>query len=97
MAKHRTEQVYDDEMAPLVTKLIEIAEREGMPLFVTAGMVNEDGGAMACTTAIPDETGLLPGIGNRIGLCTEIVRGHVGFDTAAGMVITRHHTPQEQD
>ncbi len=89
--KHRTEQVYDDEMAPLIARLIDIAKREGIPLFVTAGMLDDDGDTMGCTTCIPDETGLLAGFSNRIGLCVGIMRGHEGFDTAAGMVITRHH------
>lgn len=94
--KHRTEVVYDSEMAPLVARLIEIAKRERIPLLVSAGMINERGGRMTCDTLVADTdapTG--PGIVNRYALCKELIRGHEGFDTAAGLWITRHHPTEE--
>lgn len=89
----QTEQVYDEEMAPLVAQLIEIAKRESIPLFVSAGMVMEDGSKGGCTTNIPSDD--FPGYTNRLTLCTGIVRGHSGFDTASAMMITRHHPTED--
>ena len=91
--RHRTERVYDEEMAPLVAQLIAIAKRENIPLFLSAGMIDSDGGAMVCTTDVGHVGALeaLAGVCNRHSICTEVVRGHAGFDTAAGLMITRHH------
>lgn len=93
---HRTEQVYDGEMFPLVAKLIEIAKRENMPLLVSAGMLGPDGEPMMCSTLIGAAKAdrFAPGIDNRYGLAHGIVRGHSGFDTAAGLIITRYHEPE---
>ncbi len=52
---HQTERAYDDEMAPLITQLIEVAKREGIPLFVSAGMLDAEGEQMGCTTLIPSD------------------------------------------
>lgn len=101
MEKHRTEQVYDDEMYPLVAKLIELAKGAGIPLFVSAGMlcvVNDDYIPTTCVTLEPPETDdepRLAGLVNRHRLCLEIVRGHSGFDTARAMTITRHYAPRD--
>ena len=91
---HDTERVYDEQMAPLVTQLINIAKASNIPLFLSAGMILRDGTAGCCTTLIgPDlpVDPLLKGVSNRLLLCSGIVRGHRGFDTAAGLVISRHH------
>lgn len=95
MSTHRTEEVYDTEMAPLITQLIEIAKREGLALFVHAGMLTPDGDALGCVTKIPGADDALKGTNNRHGLCDGIVRGHNGFDRAAGLVITRYHAEGE--
>jgi hypothetical protein len=76
MSKHRTEQVYDDEMAPLVARLIEIAKREKIPFYVLAGMLDEDGGPMGCTTSLvwgdeQPEVDLL-GLEERVAKCAFI-------------------------
>lgn len=90
--KHRTEQVHDEEMAPLVAQLIEIAKREGIPLLVSAGMLDSDGDPLLCDTMIAEsvEDCIAPGIRNRHRLCIEILRGHGGFDTACRLMITGH-------
>lgn len=101
MSKHRTEQVYDDEMSPLVAQLIAIAKREGIPLLVSAGMLcvaDGDGEdfdepiATTCDTLVytDDARALLPGIVNRYSLAKGVVRGHKGFDTACGLMISRY-------
>jgi hypothetical protein len=92
--KHRTEQVYDDEMSPLVTQLIAIARREGIPLLVSAGMLDPDGDGLMCNTLIchgRGHPGFMGGIENRLGLALGVIQGHSGFDTASALVITRHH------
>lgn len=95
MSKHRTEQVYDDEMAPLVARLIEISKREGIPLLVNAGMLDANGEPLQCITLLgrgPEGDDRLAGIDNRHGLCDGILRGDERFDRAAGLVITRFHS-----
>lgn len=97
MEKHETERVYDDEMSPLVARLIEIAKANNIPLFLSAGMLCVVDGELdptTCASMIPmDDAGdkRLDGLVNRHRLCLEIVRGHSGFDTACAMAITRHH------
>lgn len=95
MGKHRTEAAYDDEMFSLVARLIEIARREGVPLMVSAGMLDPEGEPMGCTTLVVDGADPeLAGYSNRLKLAVGVVRGHSGFDTAAGLMITRHHPPR---
>lgn len=100
-ARHRTERVYDEEMAPLVAQLIEISKREQIPLFVVAGMLDEKEEPISCHTAMvfgknrPERC--LLGLENRIGLCLGIIRGHSGFDRASGLMISRFHPPDEPD
>lgn len=101
MTKHRTEQVYDDEMSPLVAQLIAIANRENIPLFVSAGMVCEADGdgepfdtplATTCTTNVGQDgcDPRLEGMVNRHSLAFGVIRGHAGFDTACGLMISRY-------
>lgn len=92
--RHATEQAYDEEMAPLVAKLIAIAKERGIPLLVSAGMLDEDGEHMGCTTLIPEANGFR-GFTNRMQLCSGILRGDTRFDTASSMQITRYHTDRE--
>lgn len=92
--KHPTEVVYDEEMAPLVSELIAIAKRAGLPLLVSAGMVLEDGPG-CCTTLVDTQVPELAGAENRLALSTGIIRGDSRFDRVAGMAITRYHpTPK---
>jgi hypothetical protein len=103
MDKHPTEHVYDEEMFPLVAQLIAIANRNKIPLIVSAGMIfpGPDGepGSGCCTTVILHGKGerdeRLRGAENRFGLCEGIIRGHSGFDNAAGLIISRFHEAAE--
>ena len=97
---HKTEQVYDAEMAPLISQLIEIAKREHLPLLINVGMVltTDDGepNPGGCFTLIEgSDYPELAGMRNRHGLCRGIIHGHDGFDTASAMRITRHHDDAE--
>jgi hypothetical protein len=95
--KHRTEHVYDTEMAPLIAQLIKIADREGIPLLVSAGMLDPQGGRMTADTLLLGRVredvaqSDIAGTANRYRLCIELIRGHEGLDRAAGLVISRFH------
>ena len=99
MEKHQTEDVYDEEIYPLVAQIIEIAKRAKIPLFISAGtlcVVDGELDPTTCATLVTHgEEGApeLKGMENRHALCLEIVRGHSGFDTASAMMITRHRAP----
>lgn len=100
MAKHRTEQVYDDEIAPLVSQIVAICKREEIPILISAGMFNEEGVPMTCDSKLRHGIASkvqLPGVDNRYSLAFEIIRGHAGFDTASGLAITRHHPSVAHD
>jgi hypothetical protein len=88
-----TEKIYDEKMEPLVAQLIGIAREHGIPLLVHAALRQESGEVIGCLTQVPGdlEARDLDGARNRHGLSGGIVRGHAGFDTAAGLAITRHH------
>ena len=98
--KHKTEQVYDDEIAPLMVQIIKICKRDGIPMMASFGMKDENGEAIGCSTLLagsPEADDGLNGYRNRFGLGIGIARGHSGFDTAAGLMITRHHKPKTED
>lgn len=55
MTKHRTEQVYDDEIRPLLRQAMAIAEREGIPFVAASAVVREDGLPAECLSfTVPD-------------------------------------------
>lgn len=94
--KHHTEQIYDAEMAPLVAKLIEISKREKIPLLVSAGLLldGEDPGGCCTLLVYGNKEGQdrrLLGQENRLNLALGVIRGHNGFDRAAGLMISRFH------
>lgn len=94
MEKHRTEIVYDELMAPLVTQLIEIAKEHKVPLFVTAGMVLLDGKPGVCTTLVAKDVEAsdprLGGLVNRLRICAGVMQGGPSFDTAERLAVTGH-------
>jgi len=49
----RREDVYDNEIAPLMTKIIEVAKRAKIPMFATFQYTEPDEEAGFCTTSIP--------------------------------------------
>lgn len=55
MSKHWSkEDIYDNEISPLMAKIIAICKEHDMPLAATVQYANEeDGGAAYCTTMIP--------------------------------------------
>jgi hypothetical protein len=90
--KHRTEHVYDTEMAPLIAQLIKIADREGIPLLVSAGMLDPQGGRMTADTLLLGRVREDVAQSDIAGTANiELIRGHEGLDRAAGLVISRFH------
>ena len=76
-ARHPTERVYDDEISPLVLKIIEIVQREGLPLLISVGMVGPNGGVMTCDTwsrTPEDDSGRFAGLETRYDLAAGIIR-----------------------
>jgi len=102
MDKHRTEAVYDDEISPLVTQIIEICKREQLPCLISVGMIlradhhgntytEDHKGTCDTLLAFGPDNGQHPEllkVENRHGLAFEVVRGHEGFDTAKRLMIT---------
>lgn len=90
MAKHASERIYDEQMAPLVERLIEVAKANKIPLFLSAGMVLSDGQPGCCTILVIDGVEevepRLGGAANRFKLCTTLVRGPSSLDTATRLI-----------
>jgi hypothetical protein len=59
MAEKDLEPIYDEEIAPLMTKIIKICRDNDIPLIasfqLTDGDEDEDGGVLCCTTALVPE------------------------------------------
>jgi hypothetical protein len=87
---HRSERVYDTEIAGLVSQIFDICKREDLPLLLSVGMRLRAGDGV-CLTVLQSES--FPGASNRCQLGAGIMRGHEDFDTAAGLAITKHHPP----
>lgn len=51
------EQIYDDEISPLMAKIIEISKRSGIAMFATFHVPNDDDETLMATTHQPDENG----------------------------------------
>lgn len=49
------ERVYDSEISPLMTKIIEICKREKIPMVATFAYANDDEKVHMCTTILPFE------------------------------------------
>lgn len=88
------EQVYDDQINPLVAHILAICKEHQIPILISAGMVNDDGEPLMCSSILchgKESANQLRGIENRYSLALGIIQGHSGFDTAAGLMITRNH------
>jgi tRNA(His) 5'-end guanylyltransferase len=53
MNDYDLEDVYDAEIAPLMTEIIAICQRHGMPLLASFAYARSDDAASFCTTSIP--------------------------------------------
>mgnify|MGYP001619842868 CR=1 FL=1 len=99
MKPHRTEEVYDAEIAPLVTQIIEICQRENLPLLVNVGLMlpDDQNGTdgyipSQCTTFVrgssPPMGPPTSGLTHRHELCLLILDGDGRWDTAGSLRVT---------
>ena len=95
MKPHRTEEVYDAEIAPLVTQIIEICQRENLPLLMHVGLMLPDEGKYiigGCVTLVPGAavsgSPHTSGMTHRHELCQLILDGDGRWDTAGSLRVT---------
>lgn len=62
------EQVYDQQIAPLMTQIIDICQQRGISMVATFALPIPGNDDLACTTALQDENG------DYSPLCRNIVR-----------------------
>ena len=51
------EQAYDEQIAPLMTQIIEVATRHGIAMFASFMIPNDEDPELCCTTHLPDGDG----------------------------------------
>ena len=49
------EQIYDTEIAPLMTQIINICQQHGIAMLLSFAIPTQDDPSLACTTLLPDE------------------------------------------
>jgi hypothetical protein len=54
------EQVYDDEIAPLMSRIIETCKRVGISCLCSFDITVDPEDQMLCTTCLADENGAIP-------------------------------------
>lgn len=52
------EQVYDQQIRPLVGKIYELCQQHGIEMFANFYLPSEENPALQCTTSVPDGDGL---------------------------------------
>jgi len=77
------EQIYDSEINPLMSKVIEICKANKIAMMATFDVPSDEDVDLACTTALPDETGNWP---DRIRECVNAARA--GRTSAPPLMIT---------
>lgn len=51
--EYNLERVYDEQIAPLMEKIIEVCKKEGLPMFATFYYQDDSDGRNAATTIVP--------------------------------------------
>jgi hypothetical protein len=51
------EAIYDAEIAPLMTQILEVCKREQIAMIASFDIPNDDDPELACTSMVPDEDG----------------------------------------
>lgn len=54
------EQIHDEQISPLVNKIIEICQANGIAMICSFHIPNEDDDELLCTTALLDENKTAP-------------------------------------
>lgn len=51
------EQIYDEQIAPLLTQIIEICQQNGIAMVASFDIAHEGAPGLRCTSHLPDENG----------------------------------------
>jgi len=51
------EQIYDQQIAPLMTQIIEICQKNGIAMIASFDITTDVDGNLTCTTCLPDQNG----------------------------------------
>jgi hypothetical protein len=51
------EQIYDDQIAPLVTKILEVCQQNGIAMIASFDIAHEGDPGLRCTSQLPDGNG----------------------------------------
>ena len=51
------EQIYDDQIAPLVTKILEVCQQNGIAMIASFDIAHEADPGLRCTSQLPDGDG----------------------------------------
>jgi len=54
------EQVYDEQISPLMLQIIDICQKRGIAMLATFAIPTPEDDGLQCTSILPDETGLNP-------------------------------------
>jgi hypothetical protein len=92
--RHETERIYDEEMSPLIDRLLRIAADNNIPLFLDVGMII-GGIPGASTSRIQGDAPRMELLGRlqRHELCRTIAMGDSRFDRAHGLAMIQLPPP----
>ncbi len=54
------EQIYDEQIAPLVTKILEVCKQNGIAMIASFDIAHEADPGLRCTSQLPDGDGEFP-------------------------------------
>jgi len=80
------EQIYDNQINPLMAQIIEICKTNKIAMLATFDIPNDEDADLACTSHTPDETGKLP---DRIKACARAAKA--GRTSATPLMLTTQH------
>ena len=76
MTTPNKEQVYDDQISPLMSQIIAICQKHGIAMIASFAIPTPEDDGLQCTSMLPDETGENPDhhitAFRVIGACTRI-------------------------
>ncbi len=79
------EEIYDDQINPLMAQIIKICSANRIAMLATFSIPTEEDEGLCCTTHLPDETGELP---PRIAKCVEASKAN---QRSATVMLTTEH------
>ena len=69
------EQVYDEQIAPLMTQIIEICEKNNIGMLADFEIPNDEDPDLCCTTGLPGEN---DEVSRRHSLARQVLMGRIG-------------------